>query len=479
MPEKISIVKESGETVSSNIVSVFTIPDTEKKYIITTENSVDPHGLTVLHVSEIVDGSLKKIATDEEWSSIKTIMRAIISGNVGSYKYLPAIDAIKADGQYSRDISVSASASKQMIDNYNAADTSQAEEVMGDSIFPEGESTPSEDNEVMPGISEVTEEAQPETAAPEAETPAAEEPAQAEEVPTETTPPAAEEPASEVAAPEVDAVQDVVPALEAIPEVVEPAPAVEAQPAPVEAPAAPVEVAPAPVAEPVVPAPAPVPETPAVAEPAPVEAAPAAVEPNTVLSDEIQVPNIPEVVQATPTPVENNVVQQPAVSTPVVVPTPVDNTQVITVPQPEVVPIPVAQPVPPVEPTVQVVQPNQVVPTAQIAQGVPETNVASPVQFDPNVTGSFKPDATLDEVVKGAQEMFMEGVKNLVQSIQEKVYRDLYIKEAEMKKREALVAQKEQMLNTQFATMMSNITANFNGVGTMPTDPNNTTNPQG
>ena len=135
MPEKISIVKESGETVSSNIVSVFTIPDTEKKYIITTENSVDPHGLTVLHVSEIVDGSLKKIATDEEWSSIKTIMRAIISGNVGSYKYLPTIEAIKADGQYSRDISVSASASKQMIDNYNAAD----KKIIGSLILSDGQ----------------------------------------------------------------------------------------------------------------------------------------------------------------------------------------------------------------------------------------------------------------------------------------------------------------------------------------------------
>ena len=48
-----------------------------------------------------------------------------------------------------------------------------------------------------------------------------------------------------------------------------------------------------------------------------------------------------------------------------------------------------------------------------------------------------------------------------------------------MKKREALVAQKEQMLNTQFATMMSNITANFNGIVVPPVDPGNTTNPQG
>ena len=89
MPDKISILKESGETINSNVVSVFMIPDTEKKYIITTENAVDPHGLTVLHVSEIVDGVLQKIATDEEWSTIKTIMRAMISGSVSSYQYFP------------------------------------------------------------------------------------------------------------------------------------------------------------------------------------------------------------------------------------------------------------------------------------------------------------------------------------------------------------------------------------------------------
>jgi len=475
MPEKISIVKESGETVSSNIVSVFTIPDTEKKYIITTENAVDPHGLTVLHVSEIVDGSLKKIATDEEWSSIKTIMRAIISGNVGSYKYLPAIEVIKAEGQYSRDISVSASAAKQMVDNYNAADTSATEEeatASDASIFPEGGSAPDEDNEVMPGISEVTDDAPaldeapaPEAPAPEA-IPAEPEPAAPvddapalDDTPLEEAP--AEEPAMDEAIPEEPVPQEEPMMDEAVP--AEPVPAEE---------------------------PVPVDETP---QPEVVTADP------TALTDDVQVPDIasvpvepaapaPEAIPATP------VAVQPEVQ-PVVVPAnetaaPVENPAVSVAP--EITPVAtqeaatatmVAQPAPvavPVQPEVQpVAVPAQVVPTAQIAQGVPETSMVPPVQFDQNVAGSFKPDATLDEVVKGAQDMFMEGVKNLVQTIQEKVYRDLYVKEAEMKKREALVAQKEQMLNTQFATMMNNITANFNGVNMDPATINaNPTNPQ-
>ena len=63
MPEKITIVKESGESISSNVMSVFMIPETNKQYIITTENAVDPHGLTVLHVSEISVDNLIKIST--------------------------------------------------------------------------------------------------------------------------------------------------------------------------------------------------------------------------------------------------------------------------------------------------------------------------------------------------------------------------------------------------------------------------------
>ena len=159
MPEKISILKDSGETVSSNVVSVFMIPDTQKKYLISTENTVDPHGLTILHVSEIVDGTLQKIATDDEWSSIKTIMRAIISGNVGSYQYLQTIDSIKASSQYSRDISVSASAAKQMSDNYAARDVNIIPAAVEPSVTNEGTAVSASD-EVVPGIS-VVEEAAP------------------------------------------------------------------------------------------------------------------------------------------------------------------------------------------------------------------------------------------------------------------------------------------------------------------------------
>lgn len=387
MPEKISILKDSGETVSSNVVSVFMIPDTQKRYLISTENTVDPHGLTILHVSEIVDGALQKIATDEEWSSIKTIMRAIISGNVGSYQYLQTIDSIKASAQYSRDISVSASAAKQMADNYGTRDVNNIPAAIEAKTEEAVEAAPTE--EVVPGISVVEE-------APAAvETPAVEEVAAPvpEAVPVDV-------PTEPVSVPEPEPVQEVAAPVEVpVPEVV---------PTPVE------EVVPAP--EVVVPQPVEV--VAPVAEPAPVEENPVVVEPHMVASSPVTLP-----------------VEEPAVPT---------TEPVQFVAQAD---LSTAAPV--------------VVPTAQIAQEA-FANPTMGIKFD--ISPSFAPNASLEEVVLASQEMFMEGVKNLVQTIQEKVYRELYNKEAELKAKEEMLNQREKMLNEQMIAAMSNF-ASMKGNG--------------
>ncbi len=469
MPDKISILKESGETLSSNVVSVFMIPDTEKKYIITTENAVDPHGLTVLHVSEIVDGALQKIATDDEWSSIKTIMRAIISGNVGSYQYLPTIESINASGQYSRDISVSASASKQMIDNYAAGEKSNisvtpetapapeavqapapdaaapAAPATQPSIFPTGNAEVANDDELIPGISEVG-------AAP----------ANPASVPVDNT-------AVPVAQPVVQPQPAVAETPQVVPAAVPPVTPVEVAPStpevvpPVAVPA-PENVSPAVAVDNAVVQPVVVNPEPVVAIPTPVVAEAA---PVNNLSNEVQVvPGIPE------QPVVSNVSTMTAsniqVNNDLIAPTPV---VVSTEPEPiPVVPvmpdasqpvpaIPVVEPEPaPVSEPVQVVQPAVAVPTAQIAQEA-QPNVVPEVKIDATAAPSFSPDATLDQVVVAAQEMFMEGVKNLVQTIQEKVYRDLYNKDNELKAREEMLLQREKMINDQMMAMMNNFAA--------------------
>lgn len=421
MPEKISILKESGETLSSNVVSVFMIPDTEKKYIITTENAVDPHGLTVLHVSEIVNGTLQRVATDDEWSMIKTIMRAIISGNVGSYQYLPTIENISASSQYSRDISVSASASKQMIDNYAAGEKNAATgagdaagvspvsavpeptmqpEVIAQpsSIFPTGGSAVNNEDELIPGIAEV-----PANAA------------------LESTPVVGEQ-APVAASPVLDSVSAT---------------------SPVVGPTSPVVDLNAPV----------VPEQPVVVQPQQVLAEQGINQnvlgntgPINVLPTDAQIaqPGNENISNMTASNIQvaNDLmmgVQQP------IQPMATDaNLNVINNEIPNT--------------DVQVVGPTQVVPTAQIVQEA-QSPLTNDIKFDTNAIPSFNPNASLDEVVMGAQEMFMEGVKNLVQSIQEKVYRDLYNKEAELKMREAAVEQREQLVNSQMMAMMSNFGA--------------------
>ncbi|HAB66367.1 MAG TPA: hypothetical protein DCE23_03270 [Firmicutes bacterium] len=360
MPEKISIVKESGETINSNIVSVFMIPDTEKKYIITTENAVDPHGLTVLHVSEIVDGTLQKIATDEEWSTIKTIMRAIISGNVVSYKYIPPMEQINAVSQYSRDISVSASASKQMIDNYNAADKSETS-TSATSPTP----TPESDPQVAPVSPEqpaTTVETQPQPNIP----------------PLNSIFPSNNQPQSD---------NELIPGISEV-------------------------------------------------------------------SGE-QVPIQPQVTPAQPgmsapqTPIVQEMSIDPATGMPII------QTQMPQQFNEPVNPInPIVQPVDanpmniaPIMPDNQFTNPAQVIPTGQIIQEA-ATPMMNPNAAQ-NIVPSFNPNATLDEVVLASQEMFMEGVRNLVQTIEEKVYRELYAKEAALKAREEALNQREQMIMAQ------------------------------
>lgn len=395
MPEKISILKDSGETVSSNVVSVFMIPDTQKRYLISTENTVDPHGLTILHVSEIVDGTLQKIATDEEWSSIKTIMRAIISGNVGSYQYLQTIDSIKASAQYSRDISVSASAAKQMSDNYGTRDANNIPPAIETKTEEVVDAAPTD--EVAPGISVVEEAPAP------VEPPVVEAPVPVEPPVVETAPVATE------ASPVAEVAPVAGPAPEPVQEVVAPVEVPASDPAPVPAP----EVVPVPEV-----VPQPVEEVAPVAEPAPVEENPVVVEPHMVASSPVTLP-----------------VEEPAVPT---------TEPVQFVAQAD---LSTAAPV--------------VVPTAQIAQEA-FANPTMGIKFD--ISPSFAPNASLEEVVLASQEMFMEGVKNLVQTIQEKVYRELYNKEAELKAKEEMLNQREKMLNEQMIAAMSNF-ASMKGNG--------------
>ena len=177
---------------------------------------------------------------------------------------------------------------------------------------------------------------------------------------------------------------------------------------------------------------------------------------NPVLNNDVQVPNtliMPPLTDNVNTmTASNNQVNNGVISpTPVIVTESVEDKNIVAV---STEPIINTQSTPISETNnVQVLRPSVTVPTAQIANEAQEAPV---VKIDTNASPSFSPDASLDEVVMAAQEMFMEGVKNLVQTIQEKVYRDLYAREAQVKEKEALLEQREKVLNDQMMAMMSN-----------------------
>jgi len=419
MPEKISILKESGETLNSNIVSIFMIPDTEKKYVITTENAVDPHGLTVLHVSELVDGNLQRVATDEEWSAIKTIMRAIISGNVGTFQYLPVVENVNASGQYSRDISVSSTAANQMINSYNNGEKNLVNQQ-------------AQQPEPVQPIQNIGAANNPVAGAPAA--PANVQPVEtvsqpvvnpgvvnvgAEQVPSSVTPVVT---ADQVLSPGVNPVMQVNPVTPEVQPVVP-----VAQPATVQ----PEVVAPVPGMTPEVSVNQPVAGNVGMEQTAAIPIVNNIMPAQGEVVPPIVVDNQPPV---EPTPVVVDSVQPPQPVQPINNPGLVNGDSVIT-------PLVIANDENNANPV------NPVLGDSQIPQGqIVQPSEADVVSSTETPVGSFAPDASLDEVVAASQQMFMEGVKNLVQTIQEKVYRELYAKEEELKKREEELNQRENSL---------------------------------
>jgi hypothetical protein len=395
-------------------------------------------------------------------------MRAIISGNVGAYQYLPLIEKTKGKGQYSRDISVSASACKQMIDNYSVALKSLAEmkkdtpavEVEGganEGIFPADNVETNEVNEVSPGIADVTKEdsTKVEEVKDDQPVPVAVASEQVSEAPSILQGVPSDADVAPVAlssvteAPQEESNVSIVTNQEAVSESVnvetqETVPVVNSEPVQESATE---EVAP--VQEPVV-SEAPVVET----------VTPVVEEQTPVVQEEAVVPSEP--VQEEPV--------VPVVSTPVVE----ESVPVIQVDSTAKTADVVSDQVNIDADTIDAITNSllsKIKDVQQVEPQVEKVNVESNINF--NANASFAPDATLDQVVVGAQELFMSGVQSLVLTITEKVYRDLYKKEKELNEREELLNQRERMLNEQISMMVQNYNNN-QPVQNVPVDTINT-----
>lgn len=77
----IVVIDESGNEKEAEILSTFTIKKFNKNYILYTLNEVDENEMVKIYASELIEKdnmySLGAISSDEEWASVKEVMKDI------------------------------------------------------------------------------------------------------------------------------------------------------------------------------------------------------------------------------------------------------------------------------------------------------------------------------------------------------------------------------------------------------------------
>ena len=90
---KIDIKKSTGETLNVDLICFFEVIDVNKKYLFYTQNEVVENDLMKMYVAEVIDTTdginVGQKMTDEEWTNLKAIMKAILTGSTDTnIKYL-------------------------------------------------------------------------------------------------------------------------------------------------------------------------------------------------------------------------------------------------------------------------------------------------------------------------------------------------------------------------------------------------------
>lgn len=91
MGTSIELKKSNGEIVKAELISYFELLNVQKKYVFYTLNEVVENGLVKMYVSEVADngGVLSQGMTDDEWATLKSIMKSMLTGNENpNIKYL-------------------------------------------------------------------------------------------------------------------------------------------------------------------------------------------------------------------------------------------------------------------------------------------------------------------------------------------------------------------------------------------------------
>ncbi len=81
MTNKITVLNENGEEIEAEVLLYFSLDRTGNNYILYTFGEVDDNRMETVHASMLVeaDGGYKlETMPDEDWESVKEVMREII-----------------------------------------------------------------------------------------------------------------------------------------------------------------------------------------------------------------------------------------------------------------------------------------------------------------------------------------------------------------------------------------------------------------
>lgn len=79
--QKIRVKKSNGEETEAEVLLCFELEKTGKNYILYTFNEVDAQNMETIHASvirETEDGYQLDVIPEDEWKSVKEVMREII-----------------------------------------------------------------------------------------------------------------------------------------------------------------------------------------------------------------------------------------------------------------------------------------------------------------------------------------------------------------------------------------------------------------
>ena len=90
MDTKVKLQRVNGEIIEADIISYFELQNTGKRYVFYTRNEIVENDLVKMYVSEVgAANMLAQTMTDEDWTTLKSIMKSILTGHENpNVKYL-------------------------------------------------------------------------------------------------------------------------------------------------------------------------------------------------------------------------------------------------------------------------------------------------------------------------------------------------------------------------------------------------------